>query len=871
MTSTSQKNSNPSPKEQFVFDCGHMLQFCERFNRAPIEDQTESVLEVKLKDLDTRWNKVEASYEKVILAQDELVKPEFKEEAKTNFDVCVDAYYHCISQILNLMKAFRMDNSNVQGFDTSARYSLPPQAITQNMAPDNSNNCIKLPPCDTEVFKGSYEQWPSFRDMFTAVYINHSKLSHVTKLYHLRNKTKGEAGAVVKRYPLSHDNFDLAWNALKTRYENKRVLVDNQIKILFDIPAATNENSESIRRIQSSVNDSLATLTTLGVQVESWDPILIRLISTKFPDLTLSLWEQSLTSPRDLPKWSQMSQFLVDRYEAVERIDSIRTSKDNFSLNKSKSPNIQAYTSHENLNVSCMLCNEDHNLRTCRKFRKFSIQQRIDFVYKNNICNNCLGSSHLKANCKSKKTCLFCKKLHDTLLHMTRTSQYPSQNIEKSEKKDIPRNVSEKPSLHVTQIHQTNNQVEGPSGSKQIHANCSTSNENILLRTSLMQIEYRGELFTIRALIDPGSQRTFITGKVRNRLQLPYQKSHFEVIGIGGQKQSANKECEFVLYAKRYNIRIPVKAIVLPKVTKQLPAFSFEILYSMQLEEIDLADPTFNKTSQIDLILGNDYEHSINIAGIKKNICGQTSAYNTIFGWVLSGPMKAQIVQSFTTTVIPADTTDLNTLLKRFWEQEEIPSAPSNSVEDEICERFYAQTTKRNENGRNVVRLPFKKEYPEKIFLGSSRFIALAQYARMEKTLSKNPELHSHYMAVLNEYLALGHMEETSSQEHMSQNKCNSFYLPHHAVVRPEHKTTKVRVVFNASRKTKSQFALNDVLYTGPTLQNDLITVILNWRKYQYVYSGDVQKMYRQILVHPEDRPFQKILFQNQPDGPITV
>lgn len=175
------------------------------------------------------------------------------------------------------------------------------------------------------MFNGSYEQWPSFRDMFTAVYINHHQLTPVTKLYHLRNKTEGEAGAIVKRYTLSHENFLLAWDALKIRYENK----------LFEIPAAANEDSESIRKIQSSVNDSLATLRTLGVQVESWDPILIRLISTKLPDTTLAMWEQSLTSPLELPKWSDMSQFLVDRYEAVKRLASIENIKSDFTITKS--------------------------------------------------------------------------------------------------------------------------------------------------------------------------------------------------------------------------------------------------------------------------------------------------------------------------------------------------------------------------------------------------------------------------------------------------------------------------------------------------------------------------------------------------------
>ena len=38
--------------------------------------------------------------------------------------------------------------------------------------------------------------------------------------------------------------------------------------------------------------------------------------------------------------------------------------------------------------------------------------------------------------------------------------------------------------------------------------------------------------------------------------------------------------------------------------------------------------------------------------------------------------------------------------------------------------------------------------------------VALAQYSRMEKTLSKDPELYSQYNSVLEEYLSLDHMED---------------------------------------------------------------------------------------------------------------
>ncbi|XP_012162960.1 uncharacterized protein LOC101454079 [Ceratitis capitata] len=112
----------------------------------------------------------------------------------------------------------------------------------------SSNICLKVPACDTETFNWGYEEWPAFRDMFTAIYINHPKLSHAQKLCHLRYKTEGKAGAIVEQHPLSDDNFELAWEALRAKYENKRILVDNQIKALLSLPNVQIENSEQIQR-----------------------------------------------------------------------------------------------------------------------------------------------------------------------------------------------------------------------------------------------------------------------------------------------------------------------------------------------------------------------------------------------------------------------------------------------------------------------------------------------------------------------------------------------------------------------------------------------------------------------------------------------
>lgn len=99
-----------------------------------------------------------------------------------------------------------------------------------------------------------------------------------------------------------------------------------------------------------------------------------------------------------------MDEFLTNRYEVVERISSIRSAQ-------------------EKLNSNCILCESIHNLRFCPKFRRLTTRARMDLVFKNKICNNCLSSSHTKSNCLSKNTCLQCKKSHHSLLHINSYSK----------------------------------------------------------------------------------------------------------------------------------------------------------------------------------------------------------------------------------------------------------------------------------------------------------------------------------------------------------------------------------------------------------------------------------------------------------------
>lgn len=72
-----------------------------------------------------------------------------------------------------------------------------------------------------------------------------------------------------------------------------------------------------------------------------------------------------------------------------------------------------------------------------------------------------------------------------------------------------------------------------------------------------------------------------------------------------------------------------------------------------------------------------------------------------------------------------------------------------------------------------------------------------------------------------------------------------AYYLPHHEVKRESSLTTKLKVVFNGSSNTTIGVSLNNLLYTGAKLQNDVFDVLIWFRQFRYVFSSDIEKMYR--------------------------
>ncbi|XP_051858132.1 uncharacterized protein LOC127565087 [Drosophila albomicans] len=634
-----------------------------------------------------------------------------------------------------------------------ASQAITPRTPVQPPAvPFVSTGC-RLPPCDTEVFGGDYTRWPTFRDLFTAIYIRNPRLSEVEKLFHLNSKTSGEAHAIVSKSPLTNEGFQSAWSSLTARFENKRLLVNSQLRILFNLPAIGQESGAAIQELQSTIQGCLTALEHSKINTENWDCILVFLCSSRLPKLTLSLWEQSIQNKSDVPTWADMNAFLLERYRTLEAIAEVSASTSAPTVpraSRKEAPVAKQVNSFESRvtskTQSCKLCSrENHPIRLCPRFLQMGINDR----------------------------------------------------------------------------------------SANVQSFVAVNTQGVLLSTAVIHVCHLGVRYTARALIDSGSEATFLSEKLFKRLRMPYTSVQARVSGLTqAVAAQPRKFCQFLIGSPvRPDLQIEASAYVLPQLAGNLPSCSVPQTLLENLPSIQLADPKFYESSQIDVLLGADILPSILLGGSHPNICGTLLGQETIFGWILTGPVSGSIsksISSFSARLSVERTPPLEELLSKFWEVEDLPASPAKES-DLFCEANFNATTVRTSTGRYMVTL----------------------HSAILVTLT-----WEQYDSVIQEYLDLGHMTQ------VPPSSSGNYYLPHHAVLKPDSTTTKLRVVFNASSPTSNGKSLNDILHTGPILQSDLTIQILKWRFFKFVFNADITKMYRQILVDPNHTRFQRLLFR---------
>ncbi|UYV60355.1 hypothetical protein LAZ67_1000934 [Cordylochernes scorpioides] len=498
---------------------------------------------------------------------------------------------------------------------------------------------------------------------------------------------------------------------------------------------------------------------TLGYKLDELSDIMIgKILSDKLDKTTKRSWNMTVDN-NHIPSCSELLKFIETYAKALNTSETER----GLPLIK-RSMKLQV---HNLTKANCFLCQQEHGIYLCPTFLDMESLERRRKVKQFKLCFNCLRNNHS---------------------FKEHTVGIPA--IEEPDKNQAESSVKENnDALGVTSIHNTT---------------CLMSNQEdsfVLLSTAtIMVMNHQGKYQPCRALIDTASQATLITRDCLKKLNLEPSRTRVELAGIGGQ------------ILDRPNGNFKTNALVVDKVTRYMPYLKFEEHQFDHLQGLQLADPQYQYTAPIDILLGADIAFSLFKGAIKYGHEGHPKAIKTLLGWLLFGEIKIFQKKSRNYQKLHTFNCTLNNWEPIFslWE-EELKTKP-DPFEDDFNEIHFKTTHERETSGRYIVRLPFK----DPSLLGESKPQAINCFLRMEQILKQKPQVYMTYKDFMQEYLVLGHMNEVKGKG----NDHKAFYLPHH----PKKKALP---------------------------QNCKL------------YSTLLQKQ-QQILVHPEDTPYQRIICRDE-------
>ncbi|XP_011700862.1 PREDICTED: uncharacterized protein LOC105457721 [Wasmannia auropunctata] len=362
-----------------------------------------------------------------------------------------------------------------------------------------------------------------------------------------------------------------------------------------------------------------------------------------------------------------------------------------------------------------------------------------------------------------------------------------------------------------------------------------------------------------RALLDTGATANFISERIVKQLNAPVIPHATPVGAINAMHTYSKGMVRITVQSMRNDFHKEIACLIMPTITDLVPSEAFPRSSIKVPPNVKLADPEFHLPRPIDLLIGSGATLSLfSIGQINLSHEGHDLyLQKTRLGWVVAGSAALHNPTGTGACYL----TKLESQLENFWTIEEVAADKSNPGKDNDCEAHFIRNTRREDDGRYTVRLPFRETNKR---IGESRTIAFKRFLALEQKFNANETFKIDYSRAMEEYIRLKHIsviEDPADDD--------GYYLPHHAVVKDSSTTTKVRIVFDASAKANNGVSLNDVLMVGPIIQDKLFSHLIRFRMYKYVVTADIEKMYLQILLHEDDRRYQRILWRK--DGEVQT
>ena len=672
------------------------------------------------------------------------------------------------------------------------------------------------------------------------------------KLLQLRQYLSGEALNCIDKLGHSASAYDTALQRLERKFGGHRRQVARYLEELENFYPMKEENARSLEKFADLLDVAVVNISESDGLDDLKNGSLYLRLQKKLPDSMLTRYHrwihenQESESVLTLRKWILLeSEFHTIAEETLHGLSRTRIQKQ--GKGAKSEPNRTYFVQSEQKGKSKQaykFCNGPHGIWNCKTFQDLRESDRWEKAKELKLCFRCLGHDHVGGSCKRSRVCGIqgCTRTHHRLLH-TKPESNQNQTV-RSE--NVPRNRDTAQSL-ITEGESTLTSHFAPSVTG--------------LRTVPVIVSSDTKKIKINALLDDGSTKSYINSDIAAELgiQTVTQKvkvnvlngntETFETMPVSVKLESLNGQCQ-----------VDMSVFTADKVTGNLKA----VIWSDYKKKWDhlkqIQFPKLSSRPVIDLLIGTDYSDLHYSLRDIKGQPGEPIARLTPLGWTCIGSPEDSHIEGQEThfsTFFSQDREQMNEVndtLRSFWEIEAsgTVSSPIMSKDD----RSVLQKTEESltySHGRFSVAIPWKESAPK---LHDNYQMAVKRLENTEKRLRKNPEVAEMYEQTIEKYVEKGYVQKVTESSPETK-----WFLPHFPVIRPERDTTKVRIVFDASAK-QDGISLNDTMYQGPKLQNDLFDVLLRFRKHPVALVFDIEEMYLQINLKENHKLFHRFLWR---------
>ncbi|XP_032413047.1 uncharacterized protein LOC116716235 [Xiphophorus hellerii] len=534
---------------------------------------------------------------------------------------------------------------------------------------------------------------------------------------------------------------------------------------------------------------------------------------------------------------------------------------------------------NNDFNRNCPLHNKPHPLKKCRTFRNKPLTERKAFLKEKGICFKCCSSvTHLAKDCKSAVTCSECDSTsHDTIMHPGSPAQ-----INKAPSLAQENGGEGENSPDTVDVITSCTDVCGPG---QWGRSCSK-----ICLAWVYPLGCKNRAVKAYVILDDQSNRSLARPEFFELFDIKTEPFSYNLRTCSGVVETWGKTAQgFQIESLDGSVVIPLPPLIecqdIPNNRSEIPTPS-AVLHQPHLQSVAKYLPELDPKAEILLLLGRDV---LRVHKVRQRVNGPHNApfaQRLDLGWVVVGEvclgnLHRPTVSTLKTVVLengrPTVFEPCNSLLQlkemphtnrlskapeqalgqTVFNRTENDNKPAPSIQDAMFIKIMDNAMYRDEDNSWVAPLPFKEPRQR---LPNNREQALTRFSSLKRNLNRKPRMQDQYVAFMGKIFSNGHAELAPPLK--KDEEC--WYLPTFGVYHPQ-KPDQIRVVFDSSAQYQG-VSLNNVLLTGPDLNNTLLGVLLRFRTDSIAIMADIQQMFHCFMVREDHRNFLRFLWHKDND-----